>query len=197
MESATIILPSTARVMAPSIQGKIDELTIQLDEILEATKAFRHEQLNFKPSASEWSILQVIQHLITAETHTNLYLRKKILAGKDLENAGIGTKIKATLIRSLMATPFKFKAPAAVDVKMDEVYDYDTLVKEWRHQRNEMISFLTEVDETMVNKLLFKHGSGIRMNLEQMLKWTYVHADRHSKQIKRITNNSKFPRLPR
>ncbi len=177
----------------PSIEKEIEELTVQLDEILEAIRALSHEQLNFKPSASEWSILQVIQHLITAEKHTNLYLRKKVLAGKNLENAGIDTKIKAMLLRGLMATPFKFKAPAAVDVNMDEVYDYEMLVKEWMHQRNEIISFFTEVDDTMVNKLLFKHGSGVRMNLEQMLKWTYVHADRHSRQIERITNHPKFP----
>ncbi len=183
--------------MNASIENGIERITTQLDEILERTKGLNHDQLNFRPSDSNWSILEVFQHLITAETHTNIYLRKKILAGKDLKPAGVGTKIKSTLLKSLMYTPFKFRAPAGVDVKMGEEYNYEDRVKEWRHQRNEIINFLGQVDEVMVNKLLFKHGSGIRMNLLQMLRWTYVHCDRHSKQIERITKDPKFPVRPK
>lgn len=176
-----------------SVEAEIEKLTVQLDELLKSTKALSHEQLNFKPSDTEWSILQVFQHLITAETHTNMYLRKKVLAGKDLKTAGVGNRIKSAMLRSLMATPFRFKAPAAVNVKMNEAYDYEALVKEWRYQRNELISFLVKADDAMANKLLFKHGSGVRMNLEQMVKWTYVHAERHSRQIERIIKDPKFP----
>ncbi len=179
--------------MNASIENGIERITVQLDEILERTKGLSHDQLNFRPSDSSWSILQVFQHLITAETHTNIYLRKKILAGKGLKSAGIGTKIKSTLLKSLMYTPLKFKAPAGVDVKMGEEYIYEDRVKEWRHQRNEIINFLGQVDEAMVNKLLFKHGIGIRMNLVQMLRWTYVHCDRHSKQIEGLIKDPKFP----
>lgn len=188
-----MVITSESSSAIVSIEKEIEKITVQLDELLGRTEGLTHKQLNFKPSHSDWSILQVFQHLIAAETHTNIYLRKKILAGKDLKTAGVSTKIKSALLRSLLYTPFKFKAPAAVDIKMDEEYDYEDQVKEWRHQRNEIISFLNQVDEAMVNKLLFKHGSGIRMNLVQMLKWTFVHADRHSGQIERIINDPQFP----
>ena len=171
----------------------IKKINVQLDDIIEWLSKFNHRQLNFKPSDTEWSIMQVFQHLIAAETNTNLYLRKKILAGNNLKEAGIGTKIKTTLLRRFMYTPLKFKAPAGVDVKMDEEYDFEDRVKQWRNQRSQLISFLSEVDDAMANKLLFKHGIGIRMNLDQMLQWTFVHADRHSKQIERIIKDPKFP----
>lgn len=179
--------------MNKSFETEIGRLSVQLNRLLDRTKSFNQDQLNFKPSESEWSILQVVQHLINAETHTNMYLRKKIKAGKHLESAGLGAKIKAVLLKSLMNTPFKFKAPAAVRVTMDEVYNYEDQAIEWINQRNELISFVVEVDDSLINKLLFKHGSGIRMNLVQMLEWTFAHADRHSRQIERITKHPKFP----
>lgn len=177
------------------LNKEIEKVTVQLDQILERTNGLNDEQLNFKPSASDWSILQVIQHLIIAETQTNLYLRKKIKAGNVLKSAGLGTKIKTAVLKFFMSTLFKFKAPEVVDVKMDEEYNYDDQVKEWIFQRNEIISFLNQVDESFINKLLFKHGSGVRMNLVQMLNWTYVHAERHTRQIERITKHPKFPVL--
>lgn len=188
-----MVITSESSSAIVSIEKEIEKITVQLDELLGRTEGLTHKQLNFKPSHSDWSILQVFQHLIAAETHTNIYLRKKILAGKDLKTAGVSTKIKSALLRSFMYLPFKFKAPAAVDVIMDEEYDYGDRVIEWKYQRNELISFLGQVDDATANKLLFKHGSGIRMNLVQMLKWTYVHADRHSGQIERIINHAKFP----
>lgn len=180
-------------LMNPRIEIALEKLSRQLEEIIERANRLNHDQLNFKPSVTSWSILQVFQHLITAEKHTNLYLRKNILEGKKLQSAGNGSKIKASILTSFMFIPFKFKAPAEVDVKMDKEYRYEDRVREWRNQRNQLISFLKETDVSMSDKLLFKHGSGIRMNLEQMLSWTFVHADRHTRQIERIINDSKFP----
>ena len=179
--------------MNPAFEKGIKKINAQLDEVIERAGKYSHQQLNFKPSKSEWSIMQVFQHMIMAETNTNIYLRKKILGGNQLEEAGIWTNIKTALLRGFMYTPLKFKAPPGVDVKMDEEHDFEELVKEWRHQRNEIISFLSVLDDSMANKILFKHGIGIKMNLEQMLQWMFVHLDRHSSQIDNIIKHPRFP----
>jgi hypothetical protein len=63
--------------MIPKLSKEFNELQQQLDALLRQVKPFSHQQQNFKPGATSWSMLQICRHLIQSETQINKYLRKK------------------------------------------------------------------------------------------------------------------------
>lgn len=180
--------------MIKSIQDKFTILEAQLDQLLEQTSSLSPEQFQYKPGPDSWSISQVFQHLIKAETATNAYIRKKILAGKGLKKSGIKDSIFSGLLRSIMRSPFKFKAPSMVRVDPEEHHSFEELQAAWKHERSEMKNFLDDLDAETSGKLIFKHGSGIRMNAAQMVMWTGAHIGRHLKQIQKIRRDAGFPK---
>jgi hypothetical protein len=179
--------------MIKAIEKKFEVLEIQLEQLLEETATLSPDQFHFQPAADSWSISQVFQHLIKAEAATNTYIRKKILAGKSLKKSGIKAQVTSGLLRAVMRSPFKFKAPNQVKIESGTQKHFTDQASEWRHQRGEMRAFLEDLDGQASQKLIFKHPSGIRMNAAQMVMWTGAHIGRHLKQIKRIRKNTGFP----
>lgn len=180
--------------MIKATEDKFIVLEAQLERLLEQTSSLTSEQFQFKPTPESWSISQVFQHLIKAEAATNSYMRKKIQAGKDLKVSGIKARLSSGLLRAIMRSPFRFKAPKLVRIDPEQHLPYEEQVSAWRQQRSEMKQFLEGLDEATSGKLIFKHGSGIRMNAAQMVAWTGAHIGRHIKQIEKVRRDAGFPK---
>lgn len=179
--------------MIKEIEDKFAVLEAQLDGLIKETSSLTPEQFQFKPSADSWSISQVFQHLIKAEGASNAYMKKKIQAGKGLKKSGIKASLSVGMLRMLMRSPFKFKAPSLVKVDPEQNHPFEDQVAAWKAERREMKEFLDGLDAETSGKLIFKHGSGIRMNAGQMVDWTGSHAGRHIKQIERLRSSTDFP----
>ncbi len=181
--------------MIPSLQKEFSKINVQLDALFKLTSTVTETQFNYKPDPDQWSIGQIFQHLVNAETNTNIYLRKKILAGPNLKDSGMGTSFNFFLMKYIMIMGIKFKAPPIVTKNMEGPFSLEVQTDEWKRQREDIRQFVAGLDKTTANKLLFKHGIGVYLNIHQMLKWMHIHVARHQTQIKGLMKSPRFPEI--
>ena len=70
--------------MHPSLQALFNQLEVRRKATLEPFRSFSPEQLNHRPRPNQWSVAEVLSHLITAEQLSVAYLTKKIQGVDDL-----------------------------------------------------------------------------------------------------------------
>ncbi len=163
-----------------------------LDEALQklenSLKAYTSEQLNRKPAPGEWSVMQVVNHVMMAESGSLNYLKKKLSDPSAIKKAGIGSAIRTWLLNLSQIIPgLKFKAPAFIsEDKLPPVSDREAVFQQWRAGRAALRAFLEAQPNEIFAKEAFRHPRGGRMTIAQMLSFFASHLNRHRRQIRRI-----------
>lgn len=165
-----------------------EQRKILLDEISKLS----HTQQNFKPSPESWSILQVVNHLLYAETNIVKYMLKKMQGIATVEKAGVQAKVRSIVLNTFLKSPLKFKAPKAAMPKQDEVYIFENLSKQWSEVRAEFGKILDQLNPADAEKLLFKHPISGKFNIYQTMSFMREHIEHHKKQIQRIKVSKSF-----
>jgi hypothetical protein len=142
--------------------------------------------LNRRPAPGKWSIPEIVQHIYISEKLTLEYLKKKLSFSPEFRKSGISTSVRFRLLIFAMWQPFKLKAPSAADVHNDHI-DVAEILRLWAEQRKELIAFITNLPDTMINVEFYKHPVAGKLRLDHMLRLFYHHAERHLGQIKRIS----------
>jgi hypothetical protein len=179
--------------MIVPVERKFKSIEEQRKNLLNEIAKLSHVQQNFKPAPDAWSILQVVNHLVHAETGIIKYMLKKIQGISTVEKAGIQAKLRLILLKIFLKSPLKFKAPKFLNVVHEEVYIYDNLNKQWGDVRAEFGKILDQLNPADAEKLLFKHPISGRFNIYQTMSFMREHIDHHIKQIGRIKANPNFP----
>ena len=169
---------------------KLEELRIR---ILDDTRGLRPEQLLFRPEPEAWCILEVFDHLITAEGNGLKYMLKKIQGMDTIGKSDITADIRAAILNFTLKLPIKFKAPPAAQIQRREYYDFEEITKEWADLREQYREFLDHFDIAASEKLIFKHPIAGRLNIIQALDFQYEHAHHHEGQIERIKKHPEYP----
>lgn len=165
---------------------RLQKLTANLDELLRELSAYSDETLNTQPGPGKWSALQTMHHLLLAEGYAQRYVAKKLSFNPKLKKAGLTDRWRTFLLQLYLSSPFKYKAPAAVD---GENLPTDTSLAEtkdlWLQQRRELTVQLEGYPPEIFSRSLYKHPFAGRMTLDGMLIFFQTHFDRHRKQIER------------
>lgn len=171
--------------MSTTIQHQYLALEEARKQLFTKLQSFTHEQLNQKPGENQWSILQVVEHLLLVETGSLQYMQKKYKYGKNIPRAGWGTKIRYTLFRFAFDLPFKWKAPKVASTlpEQSELKDVQT---RWEQTRQQMNAFIEAMPERDYHLSIFKHPFAGRLNLYQTFGFYTTHFEHHLKQIERI-----------
>jgi len=169
-----------------------NRLEKQREEFLSLFHSQRENQLQFRPDSDSWNMLQVIRHLVTAESLSLVYIKKKVNNADKLQKADFMAKLRALLLKIALALPIKFKAPKIAEVKEDHP-DFETAVEEWYNVRKELNELLENADEAIFSKTIYKHPRAGYLTLKQTLEFMEDHIDHHRKQIGRIMNHPQFP----
>ena len=162
-----------------------EQLESRKQKLLDELDAMDEGLLNYKPSAKEWSFLQVIQHLMKSEELSISYMNKKLQAPGKLQKAGIAERFRALMLKIALVLPVKYKAPYGVS-DIPEQADYSELKQRWHGLRQQMADLLQEVPDELVHTKLFKHPIVGRMNLLQAIEFLNQHFDHHLYQVKRL-----------
>ena len=158
----------------------------KLTLLLRDLKNYSDAKLNEKPSDLEWSVLQIMQHLMKAEAGAVDYVKKKLSFNPELANANILSSFRAIFLNLSLSTPFKIKAPKQVsgDALLTNLTFWE-VAKQWKMQRNELATYLNGLPEEYFAKELYKHPLSGKITLSNMLSFFNKHVDRHTRQIKR------------
>jgi len=148
------------------------------------------EQINKKPSPGKWSINQIISHLIIAERLSVNYIQKKIQGVDKVKNSGLVEEIKMLVLKiSQRIDGIKFKAPKYVVDNTIVYSDVEELKKEWTKAREDFRQLLERVDDTHLNKKIYKHAVAGYLNIQHALQFFQEHVTHHLPQIRKIVRS--------
>jgi len=164
----------------------LKNLDQKLTLLLRDLKTYTDAKLNEKPSASEWSVLQIMQHLMMAESGAVSYVKKKLSFQPELADANVLSSFRSIFLNMTLTSPFKIKAPEQIsgDALLTTLTFWE-VAKNWKVQRTELEAYLESLPADYFTKDLYKHPLSGKMTLSNMLSFFNKHVDRHTRQIKR------------
>lgn len=151
-------------------------------------------QLGWRPPDGGWSIAQVFEHLIIAETSYFAGVRRILGQGKQGSEEYSASLIGGFIIRSLQPTSTR-KVPAPRIYKPAPEARAN-VVDEYIKVREELLAYIERARgfDLRRNKLSSPVMKIIRVNLGDVFVIAIVHTQRHWQQIERIRSNPAFPK---
>jgi hypothetical protein len=169
-------------------QKKFESLESSRGKLFDLLKDSTHQHLNAKPAPDKWSINQIISHLLTAETLSVEYIKKKIENASSVKRAGFKSKFRLWTLKVAFFLPLKYKAPP-IAAEVPEISDLKELKEKWDVVRNDLYHILLNSDKSVLKKEIFKHLIVGKMNLQQALEFMQTHFDHHFRQIEKLSRS--------
>ncbi len=133
-----------------------------------------------------WSMVQVISHLITSEKTSLDYLEKKMQGIQQASNATWWESIKVIGLIVSQRLPFKYKAPKGAKLPDPESRPMDDLISQWTAQRQRLHAILGKFTEKDVKKKVYRHVVIGLVDIRHMMIFFREHITHHQWQINRI-----------
>jgi len=171
------------------LEKEFDQLEHDRIVLLGKLKQYPEGVLDRLPAAGQWSVNQILSHLITSEQLTLIYLKKKSLGVDQLENSGIVEDLKMVLLKVSQRLPLRFRAPELVVKNTAAPAPLAELEIRWNLLRREFMDFLETVQKENLGKLIYKHPVAGRLNVIQCVVFLHEHFHHHLPQIKRALRN--------
>ncbi len=140
--------------------------------------------LTRKPAPDAWSVVEVLAHLVKAETGTLNYLRKKLEVGGHRKASALAGLRKA-LLNFVLGLPIKFKAPRVAQLDKGVSMSYAEAKAQWNAVREGLGTEYQRIDEQLIGHDLFKHPFAGKLNLVQSTEFMRQHMLRHVGQVER------------
>jgi len=172
--------------MIATLQNDFKEIEASREQLFKDLEQYTEDQLNFKPSADEWSILEVMNHLMMAEGGSNLYVQKKLTNGlADIPEIDAEADARFQQLTDYMQGDNAVPAPPMVTPTFERT-TYAGTREGWDKIRRGTAEQLERFGEADINKATYKHLLVGRMTIGQMLGFFRLHFNRHLRQIERI-----------
>ncbi len=169
---------------------EFEKLQHSTDELLTKLAAVPEDQLHQPESDGKWSVIQVLNHLITSEKGSLLYCMKKIQAGDAMEDATVFARFKMQAFNLMMGFPIKLTAPSFLS-SPSNAESLEELKKSWTRSRGKLKDFIDNYPEKYRSKSIYKHPYAGRVDLKGMLHFFAAHQRHHEIQLRRILNKVK------
>jgi hypothetical protein len=170
------------------MQKKTEKLFQNLENtryaLLSLTEGYTESQLNFKPATGEWSMAQVIKHLVMTETQILQYVQRRMEKG-NLHDANLNSWMRYIMVKMALRFRKKIKAPKQVATPPEEL-DTAQVKKEWEQLRMQWKQTLQLMPPEMAGKNIFRHPLAGDMSISHTLGFMDEHIRHHIPQIKRI-----------
>lgn len=163
-----------------------DQLEIydqQRKTLLDDLERLNDEQLRRKPGPDNWSLLEIIQHLVLSEHEVlqGLPESKKLTARKQ----GLRARVSYALVIAVLR--WNIPAPVPSD---GMVPDGNTSLSEMHHQWDKNLSWLREYLNTLrpedLRRAVFRHPIVGPMTVVQTIHLAKLHFDVHLRQIRKV-----------
>ena len=170
--------------MHKNLQKAIDRLETQRQKILSDTGQLSEERLRFRPDASTWSILDILDHLVKVESATLKMVRDNQADGHPI---ALKDRLGALMVTTVMKTNIRVKVPQqATMVLPTDVAGTAEIFDRWNNLRVSMAALLGELEGRQLRVGLFRHPIGGWMNMAQTLGFLSAHLQHHVHQINRV-----------
>ncbi|NVO85899.1 DinB family protein [Hymenobacter terrestris] len=146
------------------------------------------KQATVAPGPEQWSAVQVVQHLLVAETGVGQYIEKKLREADKLRPTGLAGFLKSRLLRLALRLPgLRFKVPRYLaELTPAEVPALPELRTQWETTRRQLERLLNEYPSKLLSRAIFKHPRSGMLTIHQTLDFMLDHVLHHQKQVERI-----------
>lgn len=172
--------------MHRDLESRFERVELQKRDILAGLAGREDAWLNRAPAAGAWSIVQVISHLVLAESGTLGYIGKKIQAPQqEIPDVTPMSTLRSLALATALWSPLRWKAPersrpAGEPESLESVRGrWDAVRQEWRER-------LETFPESLLRKAIFRHPFAGRLGMRQTLKFLDDHQRHHARQIERF-----------
>lgn len=172
-------------MMHPLIQkewNRLESLKKAYEKVLEQAAP---EELAFKPAPDSWNMLQVVRHIVTAEELSTAYLVKKNYTNAQ-RRGNLGTHFRALLLRLLLRSPLKFKAPPVAALQPVAEQDKARLLSDWEAEREKLALYLENFPEEKLEFEIYRHPRSGWLTIGQTLQFFGDHLQHHRQQLARL-----------
>ncbi|TVR38586.1 MAG: DinB family protein [Cryomorphaceae bacterium] len=171
--------------MHQSIAPHWEKLTLLKNEWIAQLETLPQETCSAR-LAQGWNILQVVEHVITSETGTLGYMKKKTAAPwSEIPLANENHVSKGRQLNEALKSEKRWKAP---DVLPDPTgsQSFDNMAKYWDGLRGEYQGFLSDLDPAYFERTIFRHPYSGPLDLYHTLDFLCNHILHHQYQVERI-----------
>lgn len=174
--------------MAPDFVEIFKNLEEQKADLLSEIERWQPEQLNHRPTATEWSVLEMLDHL--CKTEIAILSAARVGLGSP-HRIGIGDKLRTAFLQKIFSSDRRVKVPgSAREVLPGSALELAEIRKRWNDSREELESFVNRGNSELLNKGIFKHPVGGWMGMEQILTFFSAHLVHHRYQLSRIARSA-------
>ncbi len=173
------------RTMNRKIQVHYDRLQTGKESLFRQLQPCSEDQLRWKPTGNQWSVLQVLDHLHFAESGSLNYCKKKLLAGDQMPGASLFNSVRMEVYDIILYSRIKIKAPAVVISPSNE-RNLEEMKSLFDQTSDDLKAFLDEYPDEFLNKGIYKHPMAGRITLPAMVKFFNAHLIHHRHQINRL-----------
>lgn len=169
--------------MNKQLNKAFEKLLLKRNSLLDIAKSLPAEKINQRINPNQWSVLEILNHLYTAEKLSLQYIKKKSQGIDSLGNAGVKHAFMLLVLKISQRLPFRYKAPTTVLQNTVEVLTLSDLIAQWDLLYLELKSILVNTPEKYVSKLVYKHVVAGRLSLVQAIIFFREHMIHHTPQI--------------
>jgi hypothetical protein len=173
--------------MHPEIASRINQLNASkrlLEEAIAASNCDPHVG-----PAGEWSIAQVVEHILSSETGTLGYMKKKSSGGWDaLEDVGDEHHASSAAINARLESDERYKAPDVLPEPTNAIA-LNELFEKWNALRTELVEFVSRIQPEHFHKLVFRQPAAGMLSVLHALEFMDAHLRHHLPQIERISKS--------
>ena len=192
-ETVTLQTNPTNVLMSEDHIARLKELETIRKEIISEYDGYTTDQLTFKPDRDHWNLLQVLDHIVTSEKMSAIYIKRQLNGRKYPPAPGWKASFRYGLLKTAFKMPFKYKAPSIVD-STGKTPNLHNLQNSWKTIRQELRSIIETTDKELLDLGVYKHPRAGLLNMEQTLHFLEIHIRHHQKQMERITSDEQFPK---
>ncbi len=171
-------------------QDLFAKLEREKQAMLSELTAWPMERISLRPGPTEWSALDVLDHLIKVEIAFLRSVREHLPNGHPITTRG---RLQTILVISLMKSPLRVKVPAALKMVLpDREADPSGMAARWSLVRSDIGSLLQSLQPEQLRCGLFRHPVGGWMAIPNALAFLSAHLSHHRYQIRRIEAAVRF-----
>ena len=178
--------------MSKRLVKEFQKLEQQTDAFFKMLQIFSKEQLSYQPDGNAWSMLDVVEHLISVESGVNRFF-KKYPPNNSQFRMNIKNHILSWLMQYYLKAPSRLKAPSYLPPPKG-----DTSLEDWRaiwaKERQQLKHVVETLEPSKESASVFKHGISGPMNMFHVINFQKNHIIHHIHQVKRIKNHKGFPK---
>lgn len=168
-----------------SLSNKLNQLEKLKNDWLSIAEKYNSEQITYKFDKNEWSLSQLITHIIGSEIGTGKYLNQKLKEIENLDKTGLKNKLNSITLNMALKSSKKFKVPKVLG-EPENGATYEELKTSWDNSREKLNQTIKKIPKQYYNKAIFKHPIAGPLNINQTLDFLINHLKHHQSQISKI-----------